>query len=94
MGERRLPHHRHRPRRLPRHRRPPPSTAPPGARGFTIIPRRWTIERSIGWLMHHRRLARDYERHPYRSEVMLHLAMIGLTARRLPGEAFPTWRGT
>ncbi|WP_405552311.1 hypothetical protein [Streptomyces canus] len=44
--------------------------------------------------MHHRRLARDYERHPYRSEVMLHLAMIGLTARRLPGEAFPTWRGT
>ncbi|WP_408058980.1 hypothetical protein OIE52_49415 [Streptomyces canus] len=50
--------------------------------------------RGIGWLMHHRRLARDYERHPYRSEVMLHLAMIGLTARRLPGEAFPTWRGT
>ncbi|CAM5710505.1 Transposase IS4-like domain-containing protein OS=Streptomyces griseorubiginosus OX=67304 GN=DWG14_00086 PE=4 SV=1 [Streptomyces griseorubiginosus] len=33
---------------------------PPGARGFTIIPRRWTIERSIGWLMHHRRLAHDY----------------------------------
>lgn len=43
-----------------------PVQHPPGARGFTIIPRRWTIERSTGWLMHHRRLARDYETHPER----------------------------
>ncbi|WUR95677.1 transposase [Streptomyces sp. NBC_01261] len=28
-----------------------PAQRPPGARGFTIIPRRWTIERSIGWLL-------------------------------------------
>ncbi|MFE6166230.1 IS5 family transposase [Streptomyces sp. NPDC056486] len=71
-----------------------PVQRPPGARGFTIIPRRWTIERSIGWLMHHRRLARDYERHPHRSEAMVHLAMIDLMARRLTGEATPNWRGT
>jgi transposase len=71
-----------------------PVHRPPGARGFTIIPRRWTIERSTGWLKHHRRLARDYERHPYRSEAMIHLAMIDLMARRLPGEATPNWRGT
>ncbi|MEV0324775.1 IS5 family transposase [Streptomyces sp. NPDC050658] len=67
---------------------------PPGVKGFTVIPRRWTIERSIGWLMHHRRLARDYETHPHRSEAMVHLAMIDLMARRLTGEATPTWRGT
>ncbi|MEU7688091.1 transposase [Streptomyces spectabilis] len=45
------------------------------------MPHRWTIERSIDWLMHHRRLARDYERHPHRSEAMIHLAMIDLMAR-------------
>ncbi len=43
-----------------------PVHRPPGTRGFTIIPRRWTIERSIGWLMHHRRLTRDHETHPHR----------------------------
>ncbi|KPI11521.1 hypothetical protein OK074_2853 [Actinobacteria bacterium OK074] len=71
-----------------------PVHRPPGARGFTIIPRRWTIGRGIGRLMHHRRLARDYERHPHRSEAMSHLAMIDLMARGLTGEATPNWRGT
>ena len=33
--------------------------------------------------MHHRRLARDYEAHPHRSEAMIHLAMIDLMTRRL-----------
>lgn len=41
-----------------------PVQRPPGVKGFTVIPCRWIIERSIGWLMHHRRLARDYETHP------------------------------
>ncbi|MGH4036069.1 IS5 family transposase [Actinomycetota bacterium Odt1-20B] len=71
-----------------------PLQRPPGARGFTVIPRRWTSERSIGWLMHCRRLARDYETHPHRSEAMIHLAMIDLMARRLTGENTPNWRGT
>lgn len=26
-----------------------PAQSPPGVRGFTIIPSRWTIERGIGW---------------------------------------------
>lgn len=37
---------------------------------------------------------RDYERHSYRSEAMIHLAIIDLMARRPTGEATPTWRGT
>ena len=35
----------------------------PGARkGFVLLPRRWVVERSFGWLGRFRRLARDYER--------------------------------
>nr|WP_208853275.1 transposase [Streptomyces albofaciens] len=41
-----------------------PVARPPGSSGFAVIPRRWTIERSIGWLMHHRRLVRDHESLP------------------------------
>lgn len=71
-----------------------PVQRPPGIAGFTVVPRRWKIERSIGWLMHHRRLARDYETRPHRSEAMVHLAMIHLMARRLTGEATLNWCGT
>jgi len=52
------------------------------------------IERSFDRLMHHRRLARDYERHPCRSEAMIDLAVIDLMARRLTDEATLNWRGT
>jgi transposase len=33
-------------------------------RGFVLLPRRWVIERSFGWVSRFRRLARDYERLP------------------------------
>lgn len=48
----------------------------PTTRGFTVLPRRWAVERKLGWHMNHRRLARGYEAHPHRSEAMTHLAMI------------------
>jgi transposase len=31
-------------------------------RGFVLLPRRWVVERTFGWLGRFRRLARDYER--------------------------------
>ena len=31
-------------------------------RGFVLLPRRWVVERSFGWLGRFRRLARDYKR--------------------------------
>ncbi len=37
-----------------------------GAEGFTPVPERREAERTYGWLMLHRRLARDYETHPHR----------------------------
>ena len=35
---------------------------PEAKRGFVLLPRRWVVERSFGWLSRFRRLARDYER--------------------------------
>jgi transposase len=37
---------------------------PDAKRGFVLLPRRWVVERSFGWLTRFRRLARDYERLP------------------------------
>ena len=35
---------------------------PPHAEGFEVVPRRWVIERTFGWLGRNRRLAKDFER--------------------------------
>jgi transposase len=51
--------------------------------GFAVLPRRWVVERTFGWLMRHRRLARDYERTEVSAESWIHLAMIRIQLRRL-----------
>lgn len=63
-------------------------------RGFHVVKRRWVVERTLGWLMLHRRLVRDYETLPASSEAMIHIAMIDNVSRRITDEAIPTWRGT
>jgi transposase len=55
----------------------------PGQIGFAVIERRWVVERSLAWLTSHRRLARDYERHPATAEAMIRWAAISGMARRL-----------
>lgn len=52
-------------------------------RGFGVLPRRWGVERTLGWLMRHRRLVRDYERTESSAEAWIHLAMIRIQLRRL-----------
>lgn len=69
----------------------PRSTKTPG---FHVVKRRWVVERSLGWVMLHRRLARDYETLPSSSESMIHIAAIDNLTKRITGEATPTWRGT
>lgn len=58
----------------------------PGEKGFRVIRRRWGVKRTFGWLMHHCRLASDYETHPHRAEAMIRIAMIDLMRRRLTRE--------
>ena len=36
---------------------------PEAKKGFVLVPRRWVVERSYGWMARFRRLARDDERH-------------------------------
>ncbi|MBW4694967.1 MAG: IS5 family transposase [Lyngbya sp. HA4199-MV5] len=56
---------------------------PEGAKGFVLLPKRWTVERTYGWLHWCRRLNLDYERLPASSEAFIHIAMIRLMLRRL-----------
>lgn len=52
-------------------------------RGFAVIPKRWIVERTYGWLNRYRRLSKDYEELPQTSEVMILIAMSHLMLRRL-----------
>lgn len=58
----------------------PPPVRP---RGFQVLPRRWVVERTFGWLGRNRRLARDYEFVPETEEAFIYLSMIRLMLRRL-----------
>ncbi len=49
---------------------------PEGTQGFVVLPRRWLVERTFGWLGRYRRLARDYEHTVPSSEAMTYLASI------------------
>ena len=52
-------------------------------KGFEILPRRWVVERTFGWLTRWRRLVRDYEQRLDVSEAMIHVAMGSLLLRRI-----------
>jgi putative transposase len=56
---------------------------PKGVRGFRLLPWRWIVERTFGWLGHYRRLSKDYEYLPHTSETIIRIAMIHLMVRRL-----------
>ncbi|MET8030512.1 transposase [Streptomyces avermitilis] len=51
--------------------------------GFVVLPRRWVVERTLSWLMHSRRLCRDYETLTATSEAMILFSMITRMSRRL-----------
>ncbi len=51
--------------------------------GFTVLPKRWLVERTFAWLMRSRRLARDYETRTDTAEAMIHWSMSMVMTRRL-----------
>lgn len=50
---------------------------------FKVLPRRWVVERTFGWMTRWRRLVRDYEARIDVSEAMIHVAMGSLLLRRI-----------
>jgi transposase len=54
--------------------------------GFKVVPRRWVVERTFGWMIRWRRLVRDYEARLDVSEAMIHVALGGLLLRRIAHE--------
>ena len=54
-----------------------------GAVGFEVIPRRWVVERTFGWLTRWRRLNRNYEHTLASSKAVVQVALIGIMTRRL-----------
>lgn len=53
---------------------------------FVVLPKRWIVERTFGWLGRYRRLSKDYEEQIPSCEAMIHLAMINLMLHRLAPE--------
>jgi putative transposase len=62
---------------------------PDGAVGFVPIRKRWVVERTFGWLAHHRRHARDYERTYESSEAQIYISHVRILLRRLTKSTTP-----
>lgn len=52
-----------------------------GRQGFQVGPKRWIVERTLGWLNQYRRLSKDDEEVPETREVLIMIAMTHLMVR-------------
>lgn len=50
---------------------------------FKVLPKRWIVERTFGWLSKYRRMSKDYETATESSVAMIHIAMIRLMIARI-----------
>lgn len=53
------------------------------AKGFEVLPHRWEVERTFGWLGRSRRLSKDYEGTISSGEAMIKWSMVHLMGRRM-----------
>lgn len=61
---------------------------------FTVLPRRWGVERTFAWLGQDRRLSKDYEQLCETSETMVYAAMSRLMVRRLADAFYMMEKGS
>ncbi len=61
----------------------PKGVEPPPMPAFTVLRRRWVVERTFAWIGRYRRMSKDYEYLTESSEAMIYLAMTRLMLRRL-----------
>lgn len=52
-------------------------------KGFQVLPKRWIVEQTFGWLLQSRRLVRDDEVLPLHSKSMIYLSMSKRMLRRI-----------
>lgn len=52
-------------------------------KGFSVVPKRWVVERSFAWMGRNRRLSQDYEKTISSSEATVKFANMALLLRRL-----------
>ena len=48
-----------------------------------LLPRRWVVERTFGWMNHSRRLSKCYERQTRTDEIWMYIAMTRIMLARL-----------
>ncbi len=53
------------------------------AKGFQVLPKRWVVERTLGWISRNRRMAKDFETLTDNATTYIYVAMIMLMTRRL-----------
>lgn len=56
---------------------------PKESKKFVLLPRRWVVERTFGWLNHSRRLSKSYERLTKTDETWVYIAMMRIMLNRL-----------
>ena len=54
-----------------------------GQAGFAVQPKRWIVERTLGWLNWSRRLSKDYEQTTASSQAWIDVSSIRCTVRKL-----------
>jgi putative transposase len=53
---------------------------------FQVVPKRWVVERTLGWLTHYRRLNRDYEKNRECATAMIIIALINILTNKMTGK--------
>jgi putative transposase len=68
----------------------PVDVEPPPLPVFTVLPRRWVVERTLAWIGRYRRMSKEYDYLPESSEAWIYAAMSRLMLNRLIQQAAGT----